>query len=119
GGLAAPFALGGRIRLSGRLGAGLDPCCALQATLELAPRASVEIPFFLGDAENEAQASQLVAAYRKADLDGVLGEARQRWDEILGAVRVKTPDRSMDLMLNGWLLYQTVASRLWARAGFF
>ncbi|HXQ12280.1 MAG TPA: glucoamylase family protein [Caulobacteraceae bacterium] len=118
GGLAAPFALGERIRLSGRLGAGLDPCCALQATLELAPRASVEIPFFLGDAENEAQASQLVAAYRKADLDGVLGEARQRWDEILGAVRVKTPDRSMDLMLNGWLLYQTVASRLWARAGF-
>ncbi len=118
GGLAAPFALSERVPLSGRLGAGLDPCCALQTTLDLAPRASVEIPFFLGDAENEAQASQLVAAYRKADLDGVLGEARRRWDEILGAVQVKTPDRSMDLMLNGWLLYQTIASRLWARAGF-
>ena len=69
GGLASPFALRERAPLSGRLGAGLDPCCALQVTLDLAPRAVVEVPCLLGDAENEAQASQLVAAYRKADLD--------------------------------------------------
>ena len=119
GDLAAPFALRERAPLSGRLGAGLDPCCALQVTLDIPPLGVVEIPFFLGDAESEAQASELVTAYRKADLDGVLDEVRSHWDDVLGAVRIKTPDRSMDLMLNGWLLYQTVAARLWARAGFY
>jgi cyclic beta-1,2-glucan synthetase len=119
GGLASPCALREQTPLFGRLGAGLDPCCAMQVTLDLAPRSAVEVPFILGDAENEARASELVAAYRKINLDAVLDEVHRRWDDILGAVQVKTPDRSMDLILNGWLLYQTVAARLWARAGFY
>ena len=41
------------------------------------------------------------------------------WDSILGTVQVTTPDRSMDIMLNGWLLYQTLACRMWARAAFY
>ncbi len=119
GGLSSPFALRERAPLSGRLGAGLDPCCALQTTLDIAPQGAENVSFFLGDAENEAQASELVGTFRRTNLDTVLDEVRRRWDDILGAVQVKTPDRSMDLMLNGWLLYQTIAARLWARAGFY
>ncbi len=74
---------------------------------------------FLGDAASEAEAGRLVAAYRQADLDAVLGETRRRWEDLTGAVQVKTPDRTMDLMLNGWLLYQTLSARVWARAGFY
>ena len=63
--------------------------------------------------------SALIARYRKADLDAVLSEVRRHWDAVLGAVQVKTPDRAMDIMLNGWLLYQTLACRIWARSGFY
>ncbi len=41
------------------------------------------------------------------------------WDDVLGTVEVKTPDRAMDLMLNRWLLYQTLACRVWARSAFY
>ena len=119
GSLAMPVALAETGPLSGRVGSGLDPCGALQTTVELAPGASAEVVFFLGDAASEAEAKQLVAHYRKADLDVVLREVRENWKETLGAVQVKTPDRSMDIMLNGWLLYQTLVCRLWARAGFY
>ncbi len=119
GSLAAPQALIERAPLSGRVGGGLDPCAALQTTLELGPGESVEVAVFMGDATDAAAARGLVQRLRGADLDALLAEVRRGWDEILGAVQVKTPDRSMDVMLNGWLLYQTVASRLWARAGFY
>jgi cyclic beta-1,2-glucan synthetase len=120
GSLDAPLALVQRGRtLSGRVGAGLDPCAALQTVFELAPGESVEAPLFVGDAASEAEARELILKHRAADLDALLAETRRRWDELLGVVQVSTPDRSMDLMLNGWLLYQTVAARLWGRAGFY
>jgi cyclic beta-1,2-glucan synthetase len=119
GSLAAPQALVERATLSGRVGAGLDPCAALQTTLELGPGESVEVRVFMGDAADAGAARELVERLRRADPDALLAEVRRGWEEILGAVQVKTPDRSMDLMLNGWLLYQTVASRLWSRAGFY
>jgi cyclic beta-1,2-glucan synthetase len=119
GSLAAPVALLDSEALSGRVGSGLDPCGALQTRFELAPGASVEVVFCLGDAASEVEAKGLIARYRTADLDSVLQEVRQSWGETLGAIQVKTPDRSMDIMLNGWLLYQTLSCRLWARAGFY
>jgi cyclic beta-1,2-glucan synthetase len=119
GSLAAPLALSETGPLSNRLGAGLDPCGALQTQIDLAPGAAVEIPVFLGDAESLDAARALVRRYRAADLDQTFREVTGLWDAMLGAVRVKTPDRSMDLMLNGWLLYQTLAARLWGRAGFY
>jgi cyclic beta-1,2-glucan synthetase len=119
GGLAWPAGLVNATSLSGRVGSGLDPCAALQTTVELAPNGVAEIVFFLGDASDETEAHSLIARYRKADLDAVLSEVRRFWNEIVGAVQVKTPDRSMDIMLNGWLTYQTLACRVWARSGFY
>ena len=101
------------------MGAGLDPCAALRRSIALPPNTRVEIVFFLGEAGSAQDASALIAQYRKADLDEVLSEVRRHWDAILGAVQVKTPDRAMDIMLNGWLLYQTLSCRVWARSGFY
>ena len=61
----------------------------------------------------------LIARYRDADLDEVLKEVTDNWERLLGVVQVKTPDRAMDIMLNGWLLYQTLACRIWARSAFY
>ena len=63
-----------------------------------------------------AEAAALLTRYRTADLDAVLRTVTQRWDDILGTVQVRTPDRAMDLLLNRWLLYQTLSCRVWARA---
>ncbi len=119
GTLALPAALVNGARLSGRTGSGLDPCAALQSPIAIAPNGVVEIVFFLGDAQDQAEAQELITRYRQADLDAVLSAVRGFWNEILGTVQVKTPDRSMDIMLNGWLLYQTLACRVWARSGFY
>jgi cyclic beta-1,2-glucan synthetase len=114
-----PAALEGRSPLSGKVGAGLDPCGALQTTIELRPRSRVEVVFFLGETATAEEARELLTRYRTADLDGVLQTVEKHWDDVLGAVRVTTPDRSLDVMVNRWLLYQTLACRLWARAAFY
>ena len=119
GSLGRPACVVGAAPLSGRVGAGLDPCGAMQATLQLAPDAHAEIVFLLGEAANEDEARALVIKYRAADFDEVSGEVRRLWEGVLGAVAVRTPDRTMDIMLNGWLLYQALACRVWARAGFY
>ncbi len=119
GTLANPAALAGAAALSKKVGAGLDPCGAMRTRVELPPNAIVEIVFFLGEAASPDEARSLIAQYRAADLDAVRAEAAGCWDDVLGAVEVKTPDRAMDIMLNGWLLYQTLACRVWARSAFY
>jgi cyclic beta-1,2-glucan synthetase len=119
GTLACPAGAAGDAPLSGRVGAGLDPCGAMQATIHLPPDSHVEIVFLLGEAANQDEARALVTKYRGADLDAVLAEVHRLWDGVLGALAVRTPDRTMDIMLNGWLLYQALACRVWARAGFY
>ena len=119
GGFALPAALASRDPLSNLVGAGLDPCGALQAGVEIPVNAEVEIVFLLGEAASGAEALTLAERYRAADLDAVLSNVSKFWDQTLGTVQVRTPDRAMDILLNRWLLYQTLACRLWARAGFY
>ncbi len=119
GTLASPAALAGRVRLSNMVGAGLDPCGAMRTTVELPANGVVEIVFFLGQAASAEEARSLVARYRTADLGAIRAEVDHYWDKVLGTVQVKTPDRSMDIMVNGWLLYQTLACRFWARSAFY
>ena len=114
-----PWALMGDTALSMRTGAGLDACGALQTEIRLAPGEEVELVVTLGQAASRADAQSLVSRIRQTDVKASLNEVKTFWDETLGTVEVKTPDRAMDFLLNRWLLYQTLSCRMWARAGFY
>jgi cyclic beta-1,2-glucan synthetase len=119
GSLAEPAALLDVHRLSSRVGAGLDPCGAMQTKITLQPGEETELRFLVGQESSTAAAVALVERYRSADLEAQLRAVTDFWDQTLGVVQVKTPDRSMDVLLNGWLLYQTLACRVWARTAFY
>jgi cyclic beta-1,2-glucan synthetase len=117
--LETPAALR-RTGLAGRHGAGLDPCAAIQTSIELAPNEAREVIFLLGEAESKEAAQSLVANFRQsgavnAAFEKVLGH----WDRLLGTIEVRTPDTALDIMLNRWLLYQALSCRVWARTAFY
>ena len=121
GTLANPAALG-RARLSGKVGAALDPCAAIQVGFELAAGQEYEIVFRLGVAGRRGadDASTLVHRCRGTSAARTALEAVWRhWQHTLGAVWVETPDQSLNVLANGWLVYQTLACRLWARSGYY
>lgn len=119
GSTAEPAALISGGSLSNRVGGGLDPCGAFVTPLALEPNGTREIVIVIGDAASADAADALAVKYRAADLDAVFASVAYYWDDVLGALTVMTPDRSMDVMLNGWLLYQTLACRMWGRSGFY
>jgi cyclic beta-1,2-glucan synthetase len=119
GTLDNPAALATSRPLSAKAGAAIDPCAALQTAVSLRPNAETEVVFLLGEAASRTDAIASIKKYRDADLDAVLLAVTHYWDDLLGTVAVKTPDRSMDIMLNRWLLYQTLACRVWARSAFY
>ena len=119
GTLGNPAAMA-RSRLSGKVGAALDPCAAIQVPFELADGQEREIVFRLGVGRNAADAGSLVQRFRgPTAARGALDAVRAHWKRTLGAVQVETPDASLNVLANGWLLYQTVACRLWARSGYY
>jgi len=117
--LAHPASLERGRELSGKTGAALDPCAALQAKVELEPGERTEVVFLLGEEENRDNARSLVERYRRMDFDAALLEVSEGWDRVLDVVQVKTPEPSMDLLLNRWLLYQTLSCRIWSRSAFY
>ena len=109
-----------RTRLSGKMGAALDPCAAIQMAFDLADGQEREIIFRLGAGRDVNDAGNLVHRFRGSSAAaGALDEVWQYWNHTLGAVQVETPDPSLDVLTNGWLLYQTLACRLWARSGYY
>lgn len=119
GSLANPAAMR-RKRLSGRTGAGLDPCAAMQTQIELAEGEACEVVFVFGAAHDNDEARHLIQQF------GGTGGARQAleavweyWNHTLGAVNVDTPDPALNVMTNGWLVYQTLSCRYWARSGYY
>ena len=119
GTLERPAALAAGAKLSGRTGAGLDPCGALQTSVVLAAHASVELVWLLGEAGTTQAAQAMIARWRGEDVDVALQSVREHWSAVLDTAVVRTPDRAFDLMLNGWLLYQVLACRVWARSAFY
>ena len=119
GQLASPAALQ-RVRLSGRVGAGYDPCAALQTPLTLEDGQERIVTFTIGAARGAAEAKTLAQRFRSVDsahraIEGVW----DYWSRTLGVVYLETPDASVNFLANGWLVYQTLACRMWARSGFY
>jgi cellobiose phosphorylase len=117
--LASPAAMR-RKRLSGKVGAGLDPCIGLQTQISLQENQERELVFILGAAKDvdeiQGYVQQMggVAGARQA-LDSV----HEYWNHTLGAVQIETPDAALDVLVNGWLVYQTISCRLWGRSGYY
>jgi cyclic beta-1,2-glucan synthetase len=119
-GLPARPAAMTRARLSGRVGAGLDPCAALQVQVDMADGEEREFVFVLGVGRDEEEARAHVRRFRGlGPAHAALDAVKAHWERVLGAVRVETPDPTVNVLANGWLLYQTIACRLWARTGFY
>ena len=119
GSLRAPAAMD-HARLSGRTGAGLDPCGAIQAGFDLDEGESQEIIFRLGAEHDGNATTTLVQRLRGTGTAAAALEAvRKHWRDTLGKVQVETPDPAINVLANGWLMYQTIACRFWARSGYY
>jgi len=109
-----------RSRLSGRIGAGLDPCAAIQAPLSLDDGQEREVVFILGAGGSEDDARRLCQRFRSvAGAHQALDSVWQYWNRTLGVIHCETPDPAVNLLANGWLVYQVLACRMWARTGFY
>jgi N,N'-diacetylchitobiose phosphorylase len=120
GTLAAPVGVTSGAPLDGRTGAELDPCAAFEVPVALEPHGTVSLAVLLGAADGDAAARALLDRYAEtAAAEQALAEVRAFWHEQTGGIHVTTPAPAIDLMVNGWLAYQTLSCRLWARSAFY
>ena len=105
--------------LGQRHGGGLDPCGALASNFSIPPGNVVSFSFLLGHAADAAQAERLATAWLGKDMPEALAHAKGFWNDLLRNIQVRTPDPLFDALVNRWLLYQTLTSRLWSKAGFY
>ncbi|MDZ4667424.1 MAG: glucoamylase family protein [bacterium] len=119
GTLAKPEAMK-RLRLAGKHGAGYDPCTAIQVPIVLQTGEEREVIFKMGAAKDVAEAQQLINRFRDTnEVNDSLKKVREYWQHTLGSIKIKTPDQSLNILTNGWLLYQVIVCRLWGRSGFY
>jgi len=119
GSLTNPAAMR-RKNLSGKIGACLDPCVAMQTQIELADGQEHEIVFVFGAADTANEAQDLIQRFAgRGGARQALETVWEHWNRTLGMVQVETPDRALDVLSNGWLVYQTLSSRFWGRSGYY
>jgi len=119
GSLRLPAALG-RIGLASKVRAGLDPCAAIQLHVDLAPGQVEEVFFLLGEGADRDDSLALISKYQaEGQIELAWQALLQSWEDLLTGITVQTPDAGMDLMLNRWLLYQTISCRLWGRTALY
>jgi cyclic beta-1,2-glucan synthetase len=99
---------------------GEDPCAAFRISFELEPDETVSIVFLEGESENRSEAEKLIEFYSDIEkTDKAFINLRKFWESKLTKIQVKTPEKSLDVMVNGWLMYQNLSSRIWARTAFY
>lgn len=109
-----------RDRLSGTIGAGLDPCAAMHIMITINPGEQKDVIFLLGQGDSMEQVRDISFKYRNIDnARNELGLVKEMWESKLGVIQVDTPDLSMNIMLNRWLLYQVISCRLFSRSAFY
>jgi cyclic beta-1,2-glucan synthetase len=119
GSLERPAAMR-RLSLSNRVGPGIDSCAAMQTKFELDPGEERTVVVLLGQAEDAAEARRLAAHYAvPLNVKQALDQTRQWWDGLLTTIQVKTPVLSVDILMNRWLLYQTLSCRIWGRSALY
>ncbi len=119
GSLGNPAALE-RIGLANAVQPGLDPCAAVQLHIDLGSGEAQEIFFLLGEAASKGEALRLVKQYQDVgQVEAAWESVSGFWEDVLGSVQVQTPDPAMNVLLNRWLLYQTLACRMWGRSAFY
>ncbi len=119
GGFKMPAALA-RWKLSGSVGAKLDPCAALQIHVDLAANGEAEVLFLFGQGDNRTHTKEIIKKWQQAQtLSDDWKKMRTRWSRLFNSLQVRTPEPSFDLMMNQWLLYQTLVCRIFARCGLY
>lgn len=119
GSLNSPAAMK-RARLSGSLGAALDPCAVLQTFVELYPGEETEVLFYLGECHSTSEARELLKKYKDGqEVNKALQATKEWWDKVLTTIQVETPDQPSNLLLNRWLVYQNLSCRIWGRSAFY
>ena len=109
-----------RARLSGRVGGGLDPCAALQTEITLAEGQEREVVFVVGAAGDADEARRLLDRFSGPEgARQALEDVWAHWNRVLGAVYVETPDQALNVLVNGWLVYQTLSCRYWGRSSYY
>ena len=109
-----------RTTLSGKKGVALDPCAAIKVSFDIAPGQATEIIFRLGSGRDTRDANNTINRFRGSEAAySALEAVWHYWNHTLGAVKIETPDISLNVLANGWLLYQTLACRIWARSGYY
>lgn len=108
------------VGLSGSVRAGMDPCAAIMIHIDLAPGETKEFHFILGQGKDRATSLELIKKFKETEqIEAAWDGVHEMWDRLLGSVQVRTPEPSMDLLLNRWLLYQSLSSRIWGRSAFY
>ncbi|MSS08094.1 hypothetical protein FYJ38_05480 [Clostridium sp. WB02_MRS01] len=111
---------GAEVKLSCNTGVSYDPCGAIQVSVAIQPQECKTVLFGLGQSTSLEEIYRIKNKYREITAsEKELDRVRTYWDGLLGTVKVKTKDRAVDILVNGWLLYQTVSCRIQARAGFY
>ncbi|WP_304915365.1 GH36-type glycosyl hydrolase domain-containing protein [Methylophaga sp.] len=119
GSLANPAAMA-KQQLSGNTGAGFDPCAAIQSKIELAAGQTREVVFIIGSANSVHEANHLIHQYGgPVGAKQALESVWEFWNHTLGTINVETPNAALNVLANGWLMYQTLSCRLWGRSGYY
>ena len=103
-----------------RFGEGLDACFAQQVVLELPANGTCDVIFLFGEVTTEAMAREIAGKFNSpAQTDIALANVQAFWSDLMSGIQVETPSKAIDLMVNGWLVYQNLSCRLWGRTAFY
>ena len=109
-----------KVSLNNENSLGKKACIAYEIEIELESFSNKEISLILGASEDIMDCKNIAYKYQKIqNCKQALNEVKSYWKDLLGRVQVYTPIESINIMLNGWIPYQIISSRLYAKTGYY